>query len=113
MSFAQQRLWFLHEFEPDSAEYVTPLALRLRGALDPAALTGALTGLVARHESLRTTFGDVDGHGVQVVHPPREVDLPVTDLEGLPAAEREAELARLVTADSGAPFALREGPLLP
>ncbi|OXM56486.1 non-ribosomal peptide synthetase [Amycolatopsis thailandensis] len=79
LSFAQQRLWFLDEFEPGSSEYVSPTALRLRGELDLAALNRALTALVARHESLRTTFATVDGRGVQVIHPPYAVDVPVTD----------------------------------
>ncbi|MGH3921078.1 MAG: amino acid adenylation domain-containing protein, partial [Pseudonocardiaceae bacterium] len=92
LSFAQQRLWFLDQFESDSAEYITPLAVRLRGRLDVDALNTALTGLVARHESLRTTFDAVDGRGVQVVHEPDEVRVPVLDLSALPDAEREAEL---------------------
>src|SRR5947209_18449542 len=50
LSFAQQRLWFLSEFQPDTAEYNSGLALRLRGALDEAALCRALDGLVERHE---------------------------------------------------------------
>ncbi|MDQ3788891.1 MAG: amino acid adenylation domain-containing protein, partial [Actinomycetota bacterium] len=55
LSFAQQRLWFLHRFEPDSTEFTTPLAVRLRGELDLGALSAAMTALVERHESLRTT----------------------------------------------------------
>jgi len=61
LSFAQQRLWFLDEFEPGGTEYVTPLAVRLRGRLDTGALDRAMTALVARHESLRTTFRAEDG----------------------------------------------------
>src|SRR5688500_13564482 len=57
LSAAQQRLWFLYEFEPDNIEYNTPRVLRLRGTLDLAALRRALDGVVARHESLRTVFG--------------------------------------------------------
>ena len=70
MSYAQQRLWFLEEFAPGGTEYVTALALRLRGPVEPDALVSALSALVARHESLRTTFDGVDGRGVQLVHPP-------------------------------------------
>ncbi len=112
MSHAQQRLWFLHEFEPAGAEYVTALALRLHGTPDTGALRAALAAVVARHESLRTTFDSVDGHGVQRVHPPREVPLPVHDLTGLAAAEREPGLRRLLAAERARPFDLREGPLL-
>ena len=69
-------MWFLEEFAPGGAEYVTALALRLHGHLDVRALGAALCALVERHESLRTTFDAVDGHGVQVVHPPGAVALP-------------------------------------
>ncbi|QKV91249.1 non-ribosomal peptide synthase/polyketide synthase [Streptomyces sp. NA02950] len=112
LSFAQQRLWFLDSFEPDSAEYITPLALRMRGDLDIEALGRALTALVARHESLRTTFDTVDGHGVQIVHPPAGVRLTPTDLSALSAGEREAELAELLAHERARPFDLRRGPLL-
>ncbi|KUL63367.1 non-ribosomal peptide synthetase [Streptomyces sp. NRRL S-1521] len=112
MSHAQQRLYFLHEFEPGGAEYVTALALRLCGALDTDALRAALGAVVARHESLRTTFDSVDGHGIQRVHPPRDVPLPVHDLSGLGAGEREPAARRLLAEERLRPFDLREGPLL-
>ncbi|WP_143265067.1 condensation domain-containing protein, partial [Amycolatopsis lexingtonensis] len=101
LSFAQQRLWFLDEFEPGSTEYVSPTVLRLRGELDTAALDRAFTALVARHESLRTTFATVDGHGVQVVHPPHAVRVPVTD------GDLESALA-----GATGPVDLHTGPLL-
>ncbi|MGC1734298.1 MAG: non-ribosomal peptide synthase/polyketide synthase [Pseudonocardiaceae bacterium] len=112
LSFAQQRLWFLHDFEPDSAEYATRIGLRLRGACNHDALGAAFTGLVARHESLRTTFKQADGRGVQVVHPPSEVLLPVLDLSDLAEPERTAELDRVLAAESGQPFDLSRGPLM-
>ncbi|MEV5884235.1 non-ribosomal peptide synthase/polyketide synthase [Streptomyces sp. NPDC052020] len=112
MSYAQQRLWFLEEFAPGGAEYVTALALRLRGTLDTGALARALRAVVARHESLRTTFDSADGRGVQITHPPQDVPLPLHDLSGLPGAEREARLEGLLTAERTRPFDLRRGPLL-
>ncbi|HEX2264347.1 MAG TPA: condensation domain-containing protein, partial [Pseudonocardiaceae bacterium] len=113
LSFAQQRLWFLDQFEPNSAEYIiTPIALRLRGALDVDALNSALSGLVARHESLRTTFHAVDGRGAQVVHPPERVEVLVRDLSDLPVAEKEPELARILEQECTRPFDLAEGPLM-
>ncbi|MER7843975.1 non-ribosomal peptide synthase/polyketide synthase [Kitasatospora sp. NPDC096077] len=112
MSYAQQRLWFLEEFAPGGAEYVTALALRLRGPLDTDALGAALLALVDRHESLRTTFESVDGQGVQRVHPPRELPLPRHDLAELPEQERDPELRRLLAAERARPFDLRRGPLL-
>ncbi|MCA1682213.1 MAG: condensation domain-containing protein, partial [Actinobacteria bacterium] len=112
LSFAQQRLWFLHEFEPDSSEYITRLALRLGGELDVAVLARALTGLVARHESLRTTFESVDGRGIQVIHPPCDVELPVLDLSGLAEDERRSELDRMLAQEAWRPFDLARGPLM-
>ncbi|PSL53321.1 non-ribosomal peptide synthase protein (TIGR01720 family)/amino acid adenylation domain-containing protein [Saccharothrix carnea] len=105
LSLSQQRLWFLHEFDPDSTEYLSPLILRLRGELDVEALNAALTGLVARHESLRTTFDTVDGQGVQVVHPPSEVRVRAEDVP-------EAELLDVLAQEGRRPFDLREGPLM-
>ncbi|MGH3673607.1 MAG: condensation domain-containing protein, partial [Pseudonocardiaceae bacterium] len=93
LSFAQQRLWFLHQFEPGSTEYFTRTGLRLRGWLDHDALEAAFTSLLARHESLRTTFGQVDGVGVQHIHPAHPVSLPVLDLSSLADTERSAELS--------------------
>ncbi|HKN54680.1 MAG TPA: amino acid adenylation domain-containing protein, partial [Amycolatopsis sp.] len=101
LSFAQQRLWFLDEYEPGGTEYISPTALRLRGELDVDTLHRALNVVVARHESLRTTFDTIDGHGVQLIHDPRPVELVVSDFED---GMLEREIRR--------PFDLRTGPLL-
>ncbi|MGY3199992.1 amino acid adenylation domain-containing protein/non-ribosomal peptide synthase protein (TIGR01720 family) [Streptomyces sp. TE5632] len=112
MSYAQQRLWFLEEFAPGSGEYVTALALRLRGRLEVPALTAALRALVERHEALRTTFDTVDGHGVQIVHPAPDVPLPLHDLSGTDETDRTARLEELLEAERARAFDLRRGPLL-
>ena len=67
LSFAQQRLWFLHQLEPDNPAYNMFGALRLNGRLDAGALERGIAEIVARHEPLRTTFGVVDGRPVQII----------------------------------------------
>ncbi|HEX7239950.1 MAG TPA: amino acid adenylation domain-containing protein, partial [Longimicrobiaceae bacterium] len=111
-SFAQQRLWFIQQMEPESAAYNRPYALRLRGALDAAALEGALSALAARHETLRTVFALRDGAPVQVVGPAEPRALPVEELSALPDEEREAELHRRVRDEALLPFDLERGPLM-
>ncbi|MEW5930744.1 MAG: amino acid adenylation domain-containing protein, partial [Gemmatimonadota bacterium] len=111
-SFAQQRLWFVDRLHPGGAAYNLPFALRLRGAVDPRALRAALTGIAARHETLRTTFAEVDGGAVQVIGPASPVRVPAADLRALPAEAREGEARRLVAAESARPFDLERGPLL-
>ncbi|MBZ4371690.1 non-ribosomal peptide synthetase, partial [Corallococcus sp. AS-1-6] len=112
LSFAQQRLWFIDQLEPGSPLYNVPLAVRLEGALDVAALQGALDALVGRHEALRTTFTSHEGTPVQVVHPPSAMPLEVEDLRGVEAGEREEEARRRVMAQGLRPFDLSRGPLV-
>ncbi|WP_204014595.1 non-ribosomal peptide synthetase, partial [Virgisporangium aurantiacum] len=112
LSFAQQRMWLLHQLEPHSARYNSAAALRLTGTVDEAALRDALTETVARHAVLRTTFTAPGGIPHQVVNPPAPVPLSVTDLSGLPADRVLAEAQRVVGADAAQPFDLTTGPVL-
>ncbi len=112
LSFAQERLWFLDQLQPGSAQYNLPLALRLSGPLNPAALAWTLGRVERRHEALRTVFPAAEGAPVQVIRPAREpFPLPVVDLSGLAAGAREAHLARLAAAEALRPFDLAQGPL--
>ncbi|QDC15492.1 amino acid adenylation domain-containing protein [Rhodococcus ruber] len=83
LSLAQQRMWFLNRFAPESAVDNIPVAIRLAGHLDVDALQGAVADLVARHESLRTVYPEIDGDGYQVVLPAAEAvpDLTPVDVE--------------------------------
>ncbi|MFC0106253.1 amino acid adenylation domain-containing protein [Kibdelosporangium aridum] len=105
LSFAQQRLWFLDEFSPGSAEYNSCSGLRLTGKLDVEVLGDALNALVERHESLRTTFDSVDGHGVQRVHEPYNVHIRTAE------ASDETQAREILAAEVQTPFNLRTGPL--
>ncbi|HEY0079201.1 MAG TPA: amino acid adenylation domain-containing protein [Pyrinomonadaceae bacterium] len=112
LSFAQQRLWFLQQWEQASAAYNVPAAVRLLGRLDVAALERSIEAILNRHEALRTTFKDVDGQPVQVVGLQREWSMPKVDLSALPESAREAEAMRLAAEEAQRLFNLSEGPLL-
>ena len=112
LSYAQRRLWFLDQFQPGSAFYNLPGAVRLRGALDVKAFERSLNEVVRRHEILRTTFKTVEGEPAQFVSPAHHVPLPVTDLSSLPDGAREAEARRLSEEEARRPFDLAAGPPL-
>ncbi|KIH84069.1 Long-chain-fatty-acid--CoA ligase [Pseudomonas batumici] len=114
LSFSQQRLWFLdHLDHAAGAAYHLPMALRLTGTLDKAALQATLDRLVARHETLRTRFELVDGEPLQKIAP-ADTRFPLVqqDLRELPAEERAATLARLGQDNATQLFDLNQGPLL-
>ena len=111
VSFQQERLWFFDQFEPGSATFNMSLSLRVAGRLEPVALRHSLETIWRRHESLRTTFGAVDGRPVQVIAPPGELPLALTDLRDLEPAARRSELERCAMEQAQQPFDLAQGPL--
>ena len=111
LSFAQQRLWFLDQLQPESPAYNVPLAVRLSGQLDIPSLQQALSEVSRRHQVLRTVFPSVDGRPLQKVLPAQPFALPVADLGHLPQAAREAEAHRLAALASNRTFSLASGPL--
>ena len=111
-SFAQQRLWFLHQAAPESPAYNISEILVLEGAIDPRALARAFSELVRRHEVLRTIFEDLDGVPIQVMAPPEPVAMPRLDLRSLPAARARQEAQRLAAEEGRRPFDLARGPVL-
>jgi amino acid adenylation domain-containing protein len=113
LSFAQQRLWFLDQLEPDQSAFNLGWAVRLTGDLEVDALAQALSALVDRHEVLRTRFAaDEDGKPVQVIAPAGVVELEQVALAGLVPAEHDAELHRQIRERADHPFELATGPVL-
>jgi hypothetical protein len=112
LSFAQQRLWFFSQLEPESPFYNVPRTVRLRGKLDVKALESSLNQIVARHEVLRTTFDSVGDEPVQVISPELHLAISIFDLRQLPEEEREDEAQRLAREEAQRPFDLARGPLL-
>lgn len=112
LSFAQQRIWFLQQLEPDSAAYNIPLAYHLTGPLNLMILRQSLNDLVQRHESLRTTFSIFEGRPIQVIAPSLTLDIPAVDLRDLPDSEAESRARQLAAEDSQQLFNLSRGPLL-
>ncbi len=106
LSYAQQRLWFLNQLEPESPVYNESNVVRLSGPLDGAALEKTLNQVLARHESLRTTIVAVNGMPSQIINDNRSIELPVIDLQALPIKERETESHRLLIERIRQPFDL-------
>ncbi|MDX6739345.1 non-ribosomal peptide synthetase [Actinocorallia sp. A-T 12471] len=107
LSYAQQRLWFLGKFEGPSATYNMPLALRLTGRIDHAALQDALGDVVARHESLRTIFPDSGGAPRQQILS-ASLARPQVETVATTEAALPMELARV----AGRPFDISAEPPL-
>jgi amino acid adenylation domain-containing protein len=112
LSFAQQRLWFLHQLEPESVAYNLPRAIHLTGDLNLAALTQSFSEIVRRHEVLRTTFQTCQGAPVPVVAPAVPLRLPIIDLQHLAAEASRQAVQDLTLQEAQHPFDLAQGPLL-
>jgi hypothetical protein len=104
LSFAQERLWFIHQLEPESPMYNIPLAFRLRGGVDVSALQRSLSLIVERHEVLRTVFDYQDGQPGQVILPPEPFQLEQVD----PAGDWQTR----IQIEANRPFDLAHGPIL-
>ncbi|MCP4663537.1 MAG: non-ribosomal peptide synthetase, partial [bacterium] len=111
LSFAQQRLWFLAQLEPESSVYHIPIAFRFAGTLDLGALEQTLTVIVRRHEVLRTRFEEAVGEPVQVIDPPAAFPLRLVDLGGLDSVAQQAAGRRWAREEAARPFDLSRGPL--
>ncbi|MGH9830258.1 MAG: condensation domain-containing protein, partial [Blastocatellia bacterium] len=109
LSFAQQRLWFLHQFEPDSPAYNLAYSLLFQGSLGVISLEQTLSEIVRRHEVLRTLFSTIDGQPVQIVCDPQPICLPLVDLKRLTSVEGLSQLHRLTREHARRPLDIAKG----
>jgi thioesterase domain-containing protein len=112
VSLNQQRLWVVDQLHPGTTAYHVPVSLRLKGPLALDALERSFRAIVARHESLRTTFGMQDGAPMQLVRSSGAIPLQVQDITAHPGADLEAYAYSLARQEIQKPFDLRNGPLI-
>ncbi|HEX2058800.1 MAG TPA: amino acid adenylation domain-containing protein, partial [Actinomycetota bacterium] len=112
LSFQQEQMWFYNKLAPGSLAYQTQSTISVEGPLDVDVFERAVTEIARRHETLRTTYREVDGHPRQVVHPPGPVTVTRVDLSSLPADERAAALDDFVRKELRTPFDISKLPLI-
>jgi len=112
LSFSQQRLWWLHQFEPDSTSNNMPVVLKFTGTLDIQRLEQSLQAVVRRQEVLRTRFPAVNGQPTLVIEDEVSLILPIIDLRDIPEHQRDAKVLHLTTQEARQPFDLANGPIL-
>lgn len=106
LSFSQQQLWYVCQFQSGAIAYNQPVAWRLTGPLDVAALEKSLNAIIRRHEAIRTTFPLMDGSPVQCVHADMPLSLRLVDLRDMLDADREARVEELILEEARYPFDL-------
>jgi len=111
LSFAQQRLWFLDQLQPNSALYNIPMVLRLQGNLNQGALEQSLWSICDRHEVLRTNFVTINGQPTQIIQTTRET-ISVVDLQDLPIQEQAEKTEQLKQKQATQPFDLAKESLI-
>ena len=112
LSYAQERLWFLHRLAPENPCYNTSVAIHIEQPLDLAVVGRALNEVIRRHGALRTNFKEVDGVPFQVVSPQLTLPLRVIDIPDGPEPERQAEVLRIATEEARRPYDLAVDPLV-
>lgn len=110
LSFAQQRLWFLHQMQPNVAVYNLPMAIQVEGYLDISAFTQSLEAIVRRHEILRTRFVTVAGEPIQQIAEPAPLEIEQKDLTDHEESETAVRQAAIAAAQQ--PFDLSQDQLL-
>ncbi len=111
LSFSQQRLWFLSQFEGSQSAYNIPIALKLTGHLQESALLQSLNLLVERHEVLRTHFALKQGEPIQIIADRLSLPLERLDWQALTTEQVEPQLTELLQQVAQHAFNLQQGPL--
>ncbi len=111
-SFEQEQLWIFAQRFQDLPVYNETFTIRMGGPVDTTALGRSLNEILRRHEVLRTGIVEEDGRPVQTIHAQAMLRLPLIDLRGLPASDRELEAVRLATTEAQRPFDLPRPPML-
>ncbi|MGE5432087.1 MAG: non-ribosomal peptide synthetase, partial [Syntrophomonadaceae bacterium] len=111
-SYAQQRLWFLDQFEPGSPYYNIPSAMRIRGNFSTTVFKNVIDEIVRRHESLRTNFSAIDGKPVQIISPKADIPFLVIDLMDKKEEEKEKEIISLLREKARYSFNISNEPLI-
>lgn len=111
VSYAQERLWFLEQFEPGTPLYNIPYIATIRGSVHYDAFNRAVNRLIERHESLRTCFVEVAGEPKQVIHPELSVEVGWHDLRRFTGRAATEQLQQLCTAVTNNVFDLTKAPL--
>ncbi|WP_027248867.1 non-ribosomal peptide synthetase [Planktothrix agardhii] len=112
LSYAQQRLWFLDQLEPNSSFYNVPLALHLEGTLKIDVLEKSLQEIIQRHEALRTNFATVEGNPVQVIKPESNWQLTLVNGKDSPKYREDQEIKKWLEIHSHQPFDLANDSLI-
>jgi non-ribosomal peptide synthetase component F len=110
LSFSQEQLWFLDQFEPGVTAYIRPWVLRLRGPLEVPALEKSLAEIIRRHEALRTIFLSSEGQPYQRILPASPFNLHITDLRD--EEDPDVRALEIAKQDANTPFDLLSDPLL-
>ena len=111
LSFSQERMWFLYQYDQGSTAYSIPGAVWLKGPLNKDALEWGINQVLIRHESLRTRFTAVNGRPTAVIEPTYTFPLPFTDCRNLSQPEREPHVLSLMEKAARIPFQLDHLPL--
>lgn len=111
LSFSEESMWYLAQFDRESSSYNVPSGIRLTGNLNENILEKSINDIILRHESLRTVYSEEDGKPVALIKP-NQFKLKVIDLQHLDSNLQEKEMNRIYMEESLRPFDLETGPLM-